>query len=216
MPSGNVTVTVQTAELGTVVRNTSEGEQTCLALRGGAYDWTAYSRSKNLFWYATTEDTTIPTSILVKGNMHAKLYLTEGTTLVCPNIYVEEGSTLTIEGEGALVADATGELFDADPDNQYFRAGIGGGGNIVIRGGNITAKGRLFGAGIGGGSPHSGDGTGGYSGDVTISGGTVTALGGGHAAGIGSTFRENCGVIAISGGTVNAIGGAGGAGIGGG
>lgn len=136
--------------------------------------------------------------------------------LICPGIYVAAGSTLTIEGEGALIADATGEVFDDTPYILWSAAGIGGGGNVFIKGGDITAKGGVAGAGVGGDIPHDGLGTGGYSGDVTISGGRIHAIGGEGAAGIGSSFRENCGVITISGGTVDAVGGWYGAGIGGG
>ena len=215
MPGDAVTATIQTAEIETVVKSTSEGEQACLALRIGIHDWPAYSQAKDLYWYATTEDTTIPHTVYVESNLHARLYLAEGTTLVCPGIFVEAGSSLAIEGEGTLIADASGAVSNEDFYAGMYRAGIGGGGNIIIKGGNITAKGGFEGAGIGGDLPHDGYGTGGYSGDVTISGGTVTAIGN-YAAGIGSSFRENCGVITISGGTVTAFGGAWGAGIGGG
>ncbi len=216
MPAAEVTARVQTAEVETVVRSTSEGEQTCLVLRGSIYGWAAYSQVKGLPWYTTTNDMTIPRTILLGSNMHAKLYLGEGTTLICPGIYVEAGSTLTIEGEGTLIADATGEVFGDAPYTLWNYVSIGGGGDIIIKGGNITAKGGFQAAGIGGNIPHTDLGTGGYSGDVTISGGTIHAIGGWGAAGIGSSFRENCGVITISGGTVDAVGGLWGAGIGGG
>ena len=216
MPAGNVRATVQTAEIETIVRSTSEGEQTCLALRGSIYDWAAYSLFKNVYWYTMTNDVTISHTVYVESNLHARLYLTEGTTLICPGIFVEAGSSLTIEGEGTLIADASGEVSNENFYASLYHAGIGGGGTIIIKGGTITAKGVDNGAGIGGHLPHSGTGTGGYSGDITISGGTITAIGGFGAAGIGSSFRENCGVITISGGTVTASGGYGGAGIGGG
>ncbi len=216
MPSDAITVTIQTAEIETVVKTTSEGEQTCLVPRAGINDWARYAQAKGVYWFTPTEDTTIPHSIFVESNLHVRLYLSEGTMLICPEIHVASGSTLTIEGEGTLIADATGEVFDGGSYDLWYRAGIGGGGNIIIKGGDITAKGRVHGAGIGGDISQGGYGTGGYSGDVTISGGSIHAIGGEGAAGIGSSFRENCGVITISGGTVDAVGGWWGAGIGGG
>ena len=154
-----------------------------------------------------------------------------------PGIYVPEGKTLTIKGEGSLNASCNDRA-----------TGIGGGfykhcGNIVINGGNITATGGEYNAGIGGGEGDEEDvircgkitisggtvkatggegaagiGCGNYgaSNDITITGGTVTATGGGCAAGIGSGEGGSYGAITISGGTVTATGGYWAAGIGGG
>ena len=117
----------------------------------------------------------------------------EGTNIVNGfdrfGIEVKSGYTLTILGTGTLNASG------------YSGAGIGGEGNIVINGGNITATGGANGgAGIGGASN-------GTCGNITISGGTVTATGGNKAAGIGSAFEGFCGNITISGGTITATGG---------
>ena len=84
-----------------------------------------------------------------------------------------EQYTLTIEGEGSLVASSSG-----------YGAGIGGGmigtyGNIAIKGGTVTATGGDQAAG-------SGSGFSGTCGNIIISGGEVTAMGGKLAAGIGS------------------------------
>ena len=117
-----------------------------------------------------------------------------------PGIHVPEGKTLTIQGEGSLNASDNG-----------LSAGIGGGdklscGNIVIKGGTVTATGGDYAAGIGGVE--------GSCGAITIRGGTVTATGGYRGAGIGSGNYGSCGAITISGGTVTATGGNDGAGIG--
>ena len=94
----------------------------------------------------------------------------------------------------------------------------GGGNNITIKGGTVTATGGGYrgnsGAGIGGGSSGSGE-------NITINDGKVTATGGSYAAGIGggsggSGSGGSGKNITITGGTVNAAGGWGGAGIGGG
>ena len=120
-----------------------------------------------------------------------------------PGIYVHVDKMLTIQGTGTLNASSNG-----------YGAGIGGGfemacGNIVIKGGNITATGGLQAAGIGSGEDAS-------CGSITINDGTVTATGGAEAAGIGGGYQGTCGDIYISGGTITAKGGYGAAGIGGG
>ena len=109
--------------------------------------------------------------------------------------------TLVIEGNGSLDARSSG-----------YGAGIGGGysdndakfgkiscGDIIIRGGIVTATGGSYAAGIGSG----GRGT---CGNITISGGEVTATGGAQAAGVGSGNGGTSGDITISGGKVTATG----------
>lgn len=210
MPADAIRATVQTEEIETVVKNTSEGERTtCLVLRDSIDDWTRYAKAKGVYWFASTKNTTIPHTIYVESRLHVRLYLSEGTTLICPGIYVDKGSTLTIEGEGALIADATGAVSNDDPNGEGYSAGIGGGGTIIIKGGDITAKGGFNGAGIGGNAQET-------CGVITISGGTVDAVGGWSGAGIGGGLSAPGGDIRISGGVVNASGGASGAGIGGG
>ena len=120
-----------------------------------------------------------------------------------PGIYVPEGKTLTIKGDGSL-----------DASSNDYGAGIGGGynrscGNIIIESGTITATGGYLSAGIGGGA-------GGSCGNITINGGTITATSENHAAGIGGGESGSCGNITINGGTVTATGGQNSAGIGGG
>ena len=102
-----------------------------------------------------------------------------------PGIYVPEGKTLTIRGDGSLNASSSGGA-----------AGIGGGnnlacGNIVIEGGTITAAGYGSAAGIGSGNASS-------CGDISITGGTVTATGGPLSAGIGGGCYGSCGTITIA------------------
>lgn len=118
-----------------------------------------------------------------------------------PGIYVPEGKTLTIKGEGSLTASSNG-----------WGAGIGGGeysncGNIVIESGTITAEGGTQAAGIGSTTRHS-------CGTITITGGNVTASGGTKGSGIGTGRRGRCTEIAITGGTVTAKGDEGASGIG--
>jgi hypothetical protein len=138
----------------------------------------------------------------------AIIVLAEGTTnsvkggMNNPGIYVPQGHTLTLQGNGTL--NATGG---------NSSAGIGSGrssscGNITISGGNVTAIGGQNAAGIGSGRSSS-------CGTVTISDGTVTATGSQYAAGIGSGYYySSCGNITINGGIVNATGGELAAGIG--
>lgn len=79
-----------------------------------------------------------------------------GFYIFAPGIYVPQGKTLTIQGDGSLDASSNG-----------YGAGIGGGseyacGNIVINGGAIKATGGYQSAGIGAGKNAS-------CGDITIS-----------------------------------------------
>lgn len=123
-----------------------------------------------------------------------------------PGIYVPEGKTLTIRGDGRLDACSNG-----------YAAGIGAGyrngrncGNIRIEGGTIYAKGGKNAAAIGGADQTA-------CGDISISGGDIMAANSREgAAGIGAGCREGsgCGNITISGGTVTAVGGKSSAGIG--
>ena len=111
-----------------------------------------------------------------------------------PGIYVPEGKTLTIKGDGSLTASSNGD-----------GAGIGAGmnhacGNITIEGGTITATGGKLSAGIGGSS---------YTkcGNITITDGVtkVTATKGDEAPNsIGAGYNSSCGTVTI-GGTVGAI-----------
>ena len=124
-----------------------------------------------------------------------------------PGIFIAPNYTLTIQGDGSL---------DAEGD---WGAGIGGGyniacGNIVIKGGNITAENGRGSAAIGAGYNASGNGA--DCGYIRIEGGIITAdasytIGG---SGIGSGDNSSCGDITISGGTVTANGGGNAAGIG--
>ena len=150
-------------------------------------------------------------TIILEGDNTVK-----GCNEYWPGIYVPSGSTLTIQGDGALAAAGSG----------FYGAGIGGGfgqygkgGSIVIDGGVITATGGAFGAGIGSsGSNSSMDDTASSCMYITINGGSVTATGGAGAAGIGGgCCYANGGYgddIIIAGGTVTATGGANAAGIG--
>lgn len=120
-----------------------------------------------------------------------------------PGIFVPEGRTLTIKGEGKLDVSSSGYCPGIGSE------GIGGKhcGNIVIQGGTIRACGGEGSAAIGSGWTNS-------CGDITLSGGTVTATGGESGAGIGSGSVASCGNIIINGGTVMAEGGISGAGVG--
>lgn len=132
-------------------------------------------------------------------------------------VSVPAGKTLTISGGSAGTGKLVANAFVEDEDTGSYRAGIGGqagedqGGNLIIAGGDITAIGKTYGAGIGAAA---------YApfGNITIKGGTVTATGGSNGAGIGSGLYESgpseCGNITIEGGTVTATGGEKGAGIG--
>ena len=163
------------------------GKETHVKISAGAtvtlsgVDITAIYNSNKAYWPAIT----------CLGN--AVIILADGTTnkvkggVEKPGVFVPQGHTLTICGNGLL--EATGGI---------RAAGIGSGfesycGNIVIEGGTITATGGLLGAGIGSGFDNS------SCGDITISGGNITATGSDFSAGIGSGYSGTCGSITING-----------------
>lgn len=172
----------------------------------GAYDWAGIT---------CTGDATI----ILKGTN-----VVRGFHRFYPGIFIPKYYTLTIQGDGNLTATPCdgggGSATGAGIGGAFipFVAGIhipadGDCGNIVIKGGDITAVGGGSAAGIGAAPDHN-------CGNITISGGNVTAIGGSYAAGIGSahvsgeTSLFGCGDITISGGVVKATGGMMGAGIG--
>jgi len=170
--------------------------------------------------------------IQLQGTANVNLTLSGTNTLTCTGtsttvgavqagIYVQQNTTLTIEGNGTL--DVRAGYGGAAIGGIYASTTLGGSppnGTVIINSGTITAYASSGGAVIGGGSHGSG-------GTITINGGTVTVSGGGtnSGAGIGgggaianasSGGGGNGGIITINGGTVTAIGGNQGAGIGGG
>jgi len=119
-------------------------------------------------------------------------------------LYVSPSAALAIGGSGAL--NVTGGCGSAGIGGGSY----GGGGNITINGGTVTAASLGRGAGIGSGEGGSSGGT------ITINGGAVNATGGYIGPGIGSGPNSAGGTINIGGGAVTATGGQGAAGIGGG
>lgn len=161
-------------------------------------------------WYVAQGDITIgsqdtPQRVAVSGEVH--LILADGCNLtVNGGIEVEDPNSLTIYAQST--GSSMGTLIVQNVD--AYNAGIGGGGTIIINGGEVDATGGWYGAGIGGGFKNGG-------GEITISGGKVDANGGSWgAAGIGGGYGGGGGEITIEGGEVTATGGRWGAGIGGG
>ena len=148
------------------------------------------------------QDLTFSNGLSVSGDVG--LVLCDGVTLtVDKGLFVPEGSTLTVYGQSG----GTGKLITT---GSRGNAGIGGdidhaSGEIIIKGGVITATGGTDAAGIGGGQEENS----GY-GPITIYGGVIEAIAGSCAAGIGGG-QENpnnkAGTITIYGGTVHARGG---------
>lgn len=163
--------------------------------------------------------------ISISGNAQVTLVL-EGNSeihgaLNHPAVWVEPGSSLTIEGEGSLNAIA------GDYTGSSGAAGIGGGwgnasnglsncGDVVINSGNVRAEGSGGGAGIGGGYfTNSNINRPKVTGNVTINGGLVRAIGGKPrgldqlgGAGIGSGYNQDyAGIVTVNSGVVIAEGG---------
>ena len=126
-----------------------------------------------------------------------------------PGIFVPEGKTLTIDGNGSLnVCNEYGVGIGAEDNSSC--------GNVVIKKGMIKVVGARYRAGIGGGCVTNAKKA--TYGDVIIYGGSLTVKGGYLAAGIGTGANYNSevsmGNVTIKGGVVEAKGGLGGAGIG--
>lgn len=133
------------------------------------------------------------------------------------NIYIPEGATLRIEAQSSSTS--TGKLIVES--NTIGDAAIGSPkgngnnkGNLIIKGGDITATSTGGGAGIGSGYEAE-------FGNVTINGGIVKATGSSGGAGIGAgiggsstSTKSTCGNITINNGMVTAKGGNTGSGIG--
>lgn len=175
------------------------------------------------------------------GDRH--IILCDGASITINNgLFVPQGSTLYIYSQsfgdnmGKLTSNTTtwswpgiggkdgytGTIVihggDITANGGRYAAGIGGredkpSGTITIYNGKVTAQGGASGAGIGGGEGGSGE-------DITIYNGTVTTTGGDYGAGIGGGAKYNGGGnggnITIFGGSVNATSGVSAAGIGGG
>ena len=176
---------------------------------------------------------------LTCGSGDRHLILCDGASItINEGFFVNEGATLHIYCQsfenkmGKLISNNTKEDWpgiggkdghmgtliihggDITASGGKYGAGIGGRGgypgkNITIYGGKIKATGGEGGAGIGGGSGCKGD-------NITIYGGTITANGGKFGAGIGGgdTGSDGGCNLTIHGGTINATGGISGAGIG--
>lgn len=144
---------------------------------------------------------------IIKRNASVKLTLLSENNLVSigqAGLNVQSGALLEITEK------STGSLSALSREKSYGSdcgAGIGGnqtdpGGDIVIKGGTVSAESKGFGAGIGGGLQEDSL----YDGKITIDGGIVSARSR-NGAGIGGGFQGKgyC-TITINGGTVDASG----------
>ena len=163
-------------------------------------------------WWAVAGSISASDRLTMKGNVN--LILCDGATLTNPKgTTVASGDSLTIWAQ----RNGTGAWSVSSPDT--YSAGIGGrtapSGAITINGGDITAVGGKYGAGIGGGYAYRyrSDNSGIKTSRISINGGVVSATGGIGGAGIGAGEYGDA-EVSISGGTVNASAGTGASGIG--
>ncbi|MBR5337893.1 MAG: InlB B-repeat-containing protein [Lachnospiraceae bacterium] len=174
-------------------------------VRNDATSTTTWGVDNKTTWYvAEAGKVTSNARVEVKGDVN--LLLMDNADLqythVNGGINVPDGATLTIWAQSA--GEKMGKLTASTEKNDV--AAIGGDGNVIINGGNISATAK------------KGGGTSGFNGpglgrNVTINGGKVYAQGGSHAAGIGGG-SQSYGTVTINGGNVTAKGGEYGAGIG--
>lgn len=128
---------------------------------------------------------------------NATLVLKGSNTVTCNSysgagITPADGSTLTIQGNGILNVNGSGD----GCIGIGYRSGVNGTGDVVINSGTIVIKANSAAIGAKYGS----------IGNITINGGNVTAYGKDWAAAIGCGYQSTCGNITITGGTVTAIG----------
>lgn len=128
----------------------------------------------------TLSDVTITGGIVCEGTADITLVGTNSVTGASPKAGIQvggSGTTLTIKGNGSLTANGGSQSAGIGLSRAWDIDAIGG--DIVIEGGNITATGDNFGAGIGTGVSY-GNGTDNTAtiGNITIKGGTVKAIGG--------------------------------------
>ena len=170
-------------------------------------------------WYIVNGSVEIEGSLTVDGDVH--LILADGSKLnVKQGVLLAEGNSLAIYVQsfsnrmGRLSTTGRSEL----GEDYAPSAGIGGyniadkrfaSGRLTINGGEITAVGGPYSAGIGGSDSMG-------CGEVTINAGTITATGGEWGTGIGGGFGGDLTKLTINGGTITARGDENGAGIGGG
>jgi|GEM_PF-6278352 len=210
MPSGNVTVAA-TFDLGVYTDYLDlNGEiQQVIATK-----ITSSATAMSNGWYFVKDNVSIPNNVRITLSGNVNLILGDGATLTVPYGIgtVNAGASLTIwsqsEATGTLIAGST-----STGANDY-NSGIGSdySGNpvaVTVNGGNVTAYGGQYGAGIGGGWMSSGN--------VTVNGGVINAIGGQYGAGIGGGPQaSDKTTVVINGGTVTAGASGGAAAIGGG
>jgi uncharacterized protein YjdB len=131
------------------------------------------------------------------------------TADLCALSFTGTGNTLTLQNSNTLISGSGQPGVKAEGDTSLYITG----------GGNLTAEGGMYAAGIGGSDQKSG-------GKITIVGTTVTATGGQNGAqdsnsnhnhsgaGIGGGKEASGGMVSIMNATVSATGGHGAAGIG--
>ena len=159
-------------------------------------------------WYYLDSDVTVKGRVCLEGDTN--LILGDGKTLNVKGLYIPKGKTLSIYAQSD--GKSAGKIVSRPSSGSGIGAYSGHkGGNVVVHGGDIDAKGYDHCAGIGGNDDDRKD-----IGSFTMYAGKVTATGGESGAGIGGGRACEGGSITIYGGEVIATGGHYGAGIGGG
>ena len=151
----------------------------------------------------TLNDATITGGIVCAGTAEITLVGTNSVTGASQKAGIQVGgssTTLTIKGNGSLTANGGSQSAGIGLSRAWDVDATGG--NILIEGGNITATGDNFGAGIGTGLSY-GNGTDNTAtiGNITIKGGTVRAISGtnndypGNGIGKGGAYNSGHAVV---------------------
>ncbi|WP_084777972.1 immunoglobulin-like domain-containing protein [Saccharibacillus sacchari] len=121
-----------------------------------------------------------------------------GTIIELDRNISEQGRYVAVPAGRSLTLDLSGYDLSIETSEMAAAIGVPQGASLAIRatgGGSLTARGGMYGAGIGGGRNET-------AGTIIIESGTVTATGGTFGAGIGGGYQGAGGEIRIEGGTV--------------
>jgi hypothetical protein len=173
--------------------------------------WNGEAFEKTIPLETVSSAITVPDGYTLTGELKSKVKISiaDGATVTLAGVTID-GMTLNSEdswdynwagltclGNAHIVLNGENTVTSFYSDYPGIQAGPKGTTLTISGSGKLTAKGKNYGAGIGGGYFTCGD--------ITISGGDITAsslFGAGIGSGVGNT--NTCGAITINGGTVTA------------
>ncbi len=168
--------------------------------------WTGTAFSKTIDLATINRNLLVGSGMTLTGELATpvKISIAAGATVTLAGVTIDGEDSwdynwagLTCLGNAHIVLNGENTVTSFYSDYPGIQAGPKGTTLTISGSGKLTAKGKNYGAGIGGGYFTCGD--------ITISGGDITAsslFGAGIGSGVGNT--NTCGAITINGGTVTA------------